>query len=152
MHPRNEVLVRAQIGSGGSRSNDSDGKLSESRPIPTKPPSKTARSFESQRRGPVFYIGIESEFLIQGRCGETRRNNHTDFLVTMAALHNAKVGKQFARMETFYEDDDWCPGEKDFTYWILTEENKLQTWRMKLAGDKCESRSSSSSSVLFGCL
>ncbi len=69
-----------------------------------------------------FSIGIESEFLLQGKEEATRSKSLQEFLVRMAALHNQKVSKDFPRMETQFQDDDWWPGQIDYDYWLLTEE------------------------------
>lgn len=74
---------------------------------------------------PKFNIGIETEFLVESRGESMRRSNVVAFMIDMARLHNEKVEQQYPRMETIFEDDDWFPGENDFKYWVLANENDL---------------------------
>jgi hypothetical protein len=108
----------------------------------TDPSSSKDQGMNSRNQFPKYFIGIETEFLVQDpkkkefpladRHGERRRNRFRQFLTNLASLHNQNVPEQYPRMETEFEDDDWWPGQEDYAHWILTDEDDLLPFLPKI--------------------
>jgi hypothetical protein len=90
-----------------------------------------------QNRFPKFFLGIETEMLLQARDEHTHRKDIISFLSTMAALHNEKVRDSCPKMDAKGEDDDIWMGQSDCSWWILMEEEKLMSSEEKLMCDIC---------------
>ena len=114
-----------------SRANASSRQRSESH-VTCSSSSENFRTSPTSRRGkgdkifPKYFIGIETEFLLQGRDAYTHRGNLMDCVVGMARLYNKSVEARYPRMDTLFREDDEIPGQKLHKYWILTEEKDLK--------------------------
>lgn len=72
-------------------------------------------------------LGIETEFILEGRDDNTRREKVFEFICVMAALHNETVNRQCPRMEAHvqYEGKVFQRPKSDFTTWVVEEEPSL---------------------------
>ncbi|KAF7512358.1 hypothetical protein GJ744_001926 [Endocarpon pusillum] len=128
--PGRGVLLHTGTETLTSRASASSQQRSESH-VTCSSSSENYRTSSPSRRGkddktfPRYFIGIETEFLLQGRNAYTHRGNLIDCVVGMARLYNKSVEACYPRMDT-YSDDDEIPGHNPHKYWILTEEKNLK--------------------------
>ena len=134
------------IGTGAGPSKSRPGALSRKSSRARIPSATSNRNNPFPARGqqaishnqyPKFFIGIETEFLLQGRDANTDRGTLTGFLAAMTALYNAEVDSRYPRMGWQVADDDWWLRQKNFEYWILTEEENLILGEPGLKRLKC---------------
>lgn len=123
LHTRTEALSSRASASSQQRSESHLTHSSSSENIKTSSPSRRGKD---DKTFPKYFIGIETEFLLQGRNAYTHRGNLIDCVVGMARLYNKSVEACYPRMDTYFKDDDEIPGRKLHKYWILTEEKDLK--------------------------
>jgi hypothetical protein len=133
--------IRAQAGESPSDPDKSDelppGTFGAPGRIPKIPLPFRGRRKIPQNRFPKFFLGIETEMLLQARDEHTSRKDIISFLNTMAALHNEQVRDPSPKMDAKGEDDDIWMGQSDCSWWILMEEDKLISAEEKLMCDIC---------------